>query len=102
MVYLQVNDEKVTVEQSLALSVQGLEKGEDQSIMEEGPGDFTCAICLNEIDLPELAMVKGCEHVYCGKATLNGVVIIGQRLVHLCKRLLFSNILCLIACLRQT
>lgn len=62
----------VTVEPSL-----GLDKREEQSIMEDGAGDFTCAICLNEIDLPELAMVKGCEHVYCGKRYLYVLLLVG-------------------------
>jgi hypothetical protein len=32
--------------------------------------DWQCAICLNEIALPELATIKGCEHVYCGAHSL--------------------------------
>ena len=26
--------------------------------------DGVCAICLDEIELPEIALVKGCEHAY--------------------------------------
>lgn len=29
------------------------------------PGDMTCAICLSDIQLENLAMVKGCDHIYC-------------------------------------
>lgn len=31
----------------------------------ESAGDMTCAICLHSIDLPDMAMVKGCDHLYC-------------------------------------
>ena len=30
-------------------------------------GDMTCAICLQNIPLEELAMVKGCDHWFCGE-----------------------------------
>ena len=29
-------------------------------------GDMTCAICLEEILVEDLCVVKGCEHIYCG------------------------------------
>lgn len=32
---------------------------------ESEPGDLTCAICLANIPLEDLAMVKGCDHMYC-------------------------------------
>ena len=28
--------------------------------------DMTCAICLDQIPVPELCAIKGCDHVYCG------------------------------------
>mgnify|MGYP001079546830 CR=1 FL=1 len=36
------------------------------------PGGLTCAICLStiggeEVPLADLAMVKGCDHMYCGE-----------------------------------
>lgn len=31
-----------------------------------GAGDLTCAVCLEEIPLEDMAIVKGCEHIYCG------------------------------------
>ena len=31
----------------------------------ESAGDMTCAICLHSINLPDMAMVKGCDHLYC-------------------------------------
>jgi len=40
------------------------------------PGDFTCAICLGDIKLEEMAMVKGCDHIYCGEAS-KGLVMLG-------------------------
>lgn len=33
---------------------------------DEGPDDLTCAICLGQIAPLDLALVKGCEHQYCG------------------------------------
>ena len=33
-------------------------------------GDMTCAICLHNIDLPDMAMVKGCDHLYCAHCIL--------------------------------
>lgn len=32
--------------------------------------DMTCAICLGDIPLPDMAMVKGCGHIYCAKCIL--------------------------------
>ncbi len=29
-------------------------------------GDVSCAICLEHAEQEELAMVKGCDHSYCG------------------------------------
>lgn len=34
-------------------------------------GDLTCAICLGEIQLENLAMVKGCDHMYCAHCILH-------------------------------
>lgn len=34
---------------------------------ESEPGDMTCAICLHTIQLEDMAMVKGCDHMYCGE-----------------------------------
>eukprot|EP00877_Chromochloris_zofingiensis_P000772 jgi/Chrzof1/10696/Cz05g09050.t1 len=31
----------------------------------DGPGEMTCAICLEETSVMDLALVKGCEHQYC-------------------------------------
>ncbi len=31
-------------------------------------GDVSCAICLEHAEQEELAMVKGCDHSYCGAA----------------------------------
>lgn len=33
-------------------------------------GDLTCAICLGDIALENMAMVKGCDHIYCAKCIL--------------------------------
>ena len=32
----------------------------------EEANDMTCAICLDQIPVPELCAIKGCDHVYCG------------------------------------
>ena len=32
----------------------------------EKQDDMTCAICLEEILVEDLCVVKGCEHIYCG------------------------------------
>ena len=37
----------------------------DEDSDSESVGDMTCAICLHAIDLPDMAMVKGCDHLYC-------------------------------------
>lgn len=34
-------------------------------------GDLTCAICLGGIPLENLALVKGCEHMYCATCILH-------------------------------
>ncbi len=31
----------------------------------DGPNDMTCAVCLEQIQLENLALIKGCEHMYC-------------------------------------
>jgi hypothetical protein len=46
-----------------------------ETLPEEGgrggeANDMTCPICLDQIELEELAVVKGCDHVYCGEAQL--------------------------------
>ena len=33
-----------------------------------GPDDLTCAICLCQPEPVDLAIIKGCEHNYCGEA----------------------------------
>ena len=33
---------------------------------EASSGDCSCAICLERADLEELAILKGCDHTYCG------------------------------------
>jgi hypothetical protein len=32
---------------------------------------MTCAICLDQIPVEDLCMVKGCDHVYCGMLALS-------------------------------
>ena len=32
-----------------------------------GAGELTCAICLGDIPLEDMAMVKSCDHIYCGE-----------------------------------
>eukprot|EP00884_Botryococcus_braunii_P000622 jgi/Botrbrau1/10560/Bobra.0343s0008.2 len=56
--------------QPSALAVEGQLAREYEKTNEEDFNDLTCAICLNDIDLPELAMVKGCEHAYCASCIL--------------------------------
>lgn len=34
-------------------------------------GELTCAICLGDIQLENMAMVKGCDHIYCGHCILH-------------------------------
>lgn len=31
-----------------------------------GAGDLTCAVCLEDIPLADMAIIKGCDHMYCG------------------------------------
>lgn len=44
------------------------ERGQAEAAAEEHgeADDMTCAICLERTQLVELALVKGCEHQYCG------------------------------------
>lgn len=35
------------------------------------PGEMTCAICLQTIQLEDLALVKGCDHMYCAHCILH-------------------------------
>lgn len=34
-------------------------------------GEITCAICLGDIQLENMAMVKGCDHIYCAHCILH-------------------------------
>jgi len=49
----------------------GLEAAEDpgqeaaEEADEDGPNEMTCAICLEQTPLADLALIKGCEHQYC-------------------------------------
>ena len=38
----------------------------EEAASESSADDMTCAICLERTQLTELALVKGCEHQYCG------------------------------------
>lgn len=38
-----------------------------------GADELTCAICLDQIPPVDLAVVKGCEHLYCGRCQHVGV-----------------------------
>jgi len=42
----------------------------DEREEESHAGDLTCAICLCDIPLEDLAMVKGCDHIYCSYCIL--------------------------------
>ncbi|KAL4441859.1 hypothetical protein ABPG77_003775 [Micractinium sp. CCAP 211/92] len=42
-----------------------------QSPRHSEPGDMTCAICLGSIPLENLALVKGCDHMYCATCILH-------------------------------
>ena len=37
-----------------------------EELSAEEANDMTCAICLDQIPVPELCGIKGCDHVYCG------------------------------------
>lgn len=37
-----------------------------------GPDDLTCAICLCQPEPVDLAIIKGCEHNYCGEQGREG------------------------------
>jgi len=47
-----------------------------QPLLEEDsePDDLTCAICLNSIQLENLALIKGCDHMYCANCILHWAV----------------------------
>lgn len=42
-------------------------EGKDVKAHEANENAEVCAICLNAIELEELATIKGCEHEYCGE-----------------------------------
>ncbi|KAI3434680.1 hypothetical protein D9Q98_002744 [Chlorella vulgaris] len=52
------------------------EEGGEVSVPPASPrgseaGDLTCAICLNSIPLENMALVKGCDHMYCATCILH-------------------------------
>jgi hypothetical protein len=49
-------------------------------------GDMTCAICLHSIDLPDMAMVKGCDHLYCAQCILQWTLHRSESVCPTCKR----------------
>lgn len=46
------------------------EEEEEKEAANSEPGEMTCAICLGEIPLEDLAMIKGCDHIYCSYCIL--------------------------------
>ncbi|KAK4741968.1 hypothetical protein SAY87_025556 [Trapa incisa] len=46
------------------------DSGEEQSAVSIGSHIEICAICLDKIELEEIALIKGCEHVYCATCIL--------------------------------
>lgn len=63
-IHTQENDE-----QQQQQEVANEEEGGHSSSAEEAD-DMTCAICLERTPLTEIALVKGCEHQYCGEYTV--------------------------------
>ena len=51
------------------------------------PDEGTCAICLDRTPVEEVALVKGCEHSYCGEPLLWSA--------RCCPEALSQSILCL-------
>lgn len=49
---------------------------------EAAPDDMTCAICLERTSLVDIALVKGCEHQYCG-ATLTSHALASRSVHHI-------------------
>ncbi|EFN57292.1 hypothetical protein CHLNCDRAFT_143887 [Chlorella variabilis] len=47
------------------------EEAAPQSPRGSEPGDLTCAICLGGIPLENMALVKGCDHMYCATCILH-------------------------------
>ena len=44
--------------------LQGWEAG--AGALDLAPDELTCAICLSQPEPVDMAIIKGCEHVYCG------------------------------------
>jgi hypothetical protein len=42
----------------------------DGQCYSDSPDDLTCAICLCQPEPVNLAIIKGCEHSYCGERPL--------------------------------
>ena len=50
-----------------ALELTPQRKGKPvEELSAQEANDMTCAICLDQIPVPELCAIKGCDHVYCG------------------------------------
>ncbi len=56
---------EAALEPALELTPQRRGKPVEELSAEEA-NDMTCAICLDQIPVPELCAIKGCDHVYCG------------------------------------
>lgn len=44
---------------------------EDKAVVatpEQEADDLTCAICLDQIAMEDVCVIKGCQHEYCGEA----------------------------------
>lgn len=63
---MDVVEQIPTALHELSIEDQG-EKGKNTEKQEKGFGNHggVCAICLDKIELQEIALVKGCEHAYC-------------------------------------
>ena len=56
---------EAALEPALELTPQRKGKPVEELSAQEA-NDMTCAICLDQISVPELCAIKGCDHVYCG------------------------------------
>lgn len=57
-------------EESEVLDPAKVDQDDSAAAPDQEANDMTCAICLEQIALEDMCIVKGCEHVYCGTAIL--------------------------------
>jgi len=68
-----------TLRVPMPLQVEEGGNEEDEAAAEQAasdtPDDMTCAICLERTPITDIALLKGCEHQYCGMCKQGSVLL---------------------------